>query len=127
MEAKSSSSTDRIVLPGPEDFVKDDDWKAHPKLPGVWMKHLILACDTAGALSCHLVRVEAGKEIGLHTHEGSCEVHQVLSGGGSCRLDGCEARYEPGVCKLIPAGETHAVHASGGDLLLLATFAPALL
>lgn len=127
METNTTDRTDRIVLPGREAFVKGGEWNAHPVFAGVWIRHLMLGRNTAGALSCHLVRVEAGKEIGLHAHEGSCEVHQVLSGGGLCRMEGRETHYEPGVCSLIPAGEAHAVEASGGELMLLATFAPALL
>lgn len=91
------------------------------------MKHLVTGEDTGGLLSCHLVRIENGCEIGAHTHEASLELHEVLSGKGVCRMSASDVEYQPGVCLVIPAGERHAVAAEGCDMHLLAKFTPALL
>jgi mannose-6-phosphate isomerase-like protein (cupin superfamily) len=116
-----------IILPGGELRADQLEWKAHPTFPGVWMKHLIMGKDTGGSLSCHLVRVEKGKEIGRHVHHGSLELHEVLSGQGVCRMDERDTSYNPGVCMVIPTGANHSVEAHGEDLHLMAKFAPALL
>ncbi len=39
-----------------------------------------------------------GTSIGLHTHEGSCEMIFVLSGEGICLDDGEEYPFRPGMC-----------------------------
>lgn len=117
----------RLVTPEGERLAREMDWKAHPSFPGVWMKHLVLGKDTGGLLSCHLVRVEPGKQIGAHVHEGSLELHEVLSGRGACRVEGREVAYSQGVSMVIAAGVDHAVQAHGEELCLMAKFAPALL
>jgi len=125
--AKSLFQNARIICPDHELCAVDQEWKAHPSFPGVWMKHLILGNDTGGGLSCHLVRVEKGSSIGDHVHEGSLELHEVLSGEGACRLEGRETAYCPGVCLVIPAGARHEVAAAGEDLYMMARFVPALM
>ena len=116
-----------IILPEGEVRADQLDWNPHPAFPGVWMKHLILGKDTGGHLSCHLVRIEQGNQIGSHVHEASLEVHEVLSGHGICRMVGRESAYSPGVCLIIPAGILHCVEAFGEDMHLVARFAPALM
>ena len=115
------------VLPGGTHQAQAAPWNAHPVFRGVWLKHLVLGKDTGGLLSCHLVRVEAGCEIGGHVHEGSVELHEVLCGQGTCEMEGRETAYAPGVCLVVPRGAAHRVTAHGGDMHLLAKFAPALL
>jgi quercetin dioxygenase-like cupin family protein len=103
-------------------------WNPHPTFPGVALRHLVTGADTDGRLSAHLVRIEAGCELKVHTHPGSLELHEVAAGAGTCTLAEKSVRYEPGVCGLIPAGTPHSVRADAGqDLYLLAKFAPALL
>ncbi|WP_243364206.1 cupin domain-containing protein [Fundidesulfovibrio terrae] len=104
----------------------NQEWNPHPVFEGVWMKNLMLGKDTGGRLSCHLVRIGARRAIGDHTHDGSLELHEVLSGRGVCRMPGREADYGPGVCMAIEAGVRHAVEARDEDLYLLAKFTPAL-
>ena len=116
-----------IITPTGERSVDGQDWTPHPVFGGVWMKHLIKGEDTGGLLSCHLVRVEKGCEIGAHIHEASLELHEVLSGEGVCRMDGRDTEYLPGTCMVIPAGESHTVEARGCELRLMAKFTPALL
>ena len=116
-----------FVLPDGTRQAQEAQWNAHPVFRGVWLKHLVLGKDTGGLLSCHLVRVEAGCEIGGHVHEGSVELHEVLCGRGACKVEGCETAYTPGVCLVVPMGATHRVAAFDADMHLLAKFAPALL
>ena len=116
-----------IITPTGERSADLQDWTPHPVFPGVWMKHLIKGEDTGGLLSCHLVRIENGCEIGAHAHESSLELHEVLSGKGVCLMDGRDTEYRPGVCLVIPVGERHTVAARDCDLHLMAKFTPALL
>lgn len=116
-----------FVLPEGARQAQDAPWNAHPVFRGVWLKHLVLGKDTGGLLSCHLVRVEAGCEIGGHVHEGSVELHEVLCGKGTCDVEGRETAYTPGVCMVVPKGAAHRVAALDADMHLLAKFAPALL
>ncbi|MFZ5427460.1 MAG: cupin domain-containing protein [Thermodesulfobacteriota bacterium] len=125
--AKSLFQNAKIICPERELSADDQEWEAHTSFTGVWMKHLILGKDTGGGLSCHLVRVEKGSSIGEHAHEGSLELHEVLSGEGVCRLEGREIAYAPGVCLVMPAGVRHEVAAEGGDLYMMARFTPALM
>jgi Mannose-6-phosphate isomerase len=103
-------------------------WNKHPTFAGVSLKHLLTSADTGGALSAHLVRIQAGCCLETHTHPNSLELHEVVSGSGKAELAGRSASYAPGVCGLIPAGVAHSVRANAEqDLYILAKFAPALL
>jgi mannose-6-phosphate isomerase-like protein (cupin superfamily) len=126
MDANELFQTATYVLPDGPIEARQQEWKAHPTFPGVWMKHLMLGKDTAGALSCHLVRIEEGCSIGSHVHEGSMELHEVFSGEGVCRMEGREVAYAPGTCMVIAVGAEHSVEARRGELQLMARFAPAL-
>ena len=102
-------------------------WGAHPTFPGVFLKHLVRGDDTEGRLSCHLVKIEPGKVIGEHLHEGTWELHEVIQGKGRCVLGGRIVNYEPGMTAVIPSDVAHEVKAAHDGLILYATFAPALL
>ena len=103
-------------------------WNPHPRFPGVALRHLLTGADTGGALSAHLVRIEAGCCLEAHVHAENLELHEVVRGAGTCALAERTVRYAPGACGLIPAGVPHSVRADAGeDLYLLAKFAPALL
>lgn len=101
-------------------------WTPNARFAGVSMKHLVTGKETNGAFSTHLVRVEAGFEIGTHTHATQFELHEVLSGSGECIFAGRTLEYIPGVSTVVPAGVEHRVMASGGELIIKATFVPAL-
>ncbi|OGR39477.1 MAG: hypothetical protein A2051_02730 [Desulfovibrionales bacterium GWA2_65_9] len=124
----------RLARPDGDSDLSTRPWNPHPRFAGVALRHLLTAADTDGALSAHLVRIDAGAELSSHTHDGSLELHEVVQGSGVCTLDGREAIYQPGVCGLIPAGVAHSVRANakqdghdGEALYILAKFAPALL
>ena len=76
--------------------VNDISWYAHPKFSGVHLKDLVSEDDTDKAMSRHLVRVDPGCELGMHRHDKSTELHQVLEGAGLCRLEGRDVAYFPG-------------------------------
>jgi quercetin dioxygenase-like cupin family protein len=116
--ATPEADTDLSALP----------WSPHPRFPGVALRHLVTGAQTGGALSAHLVRIEAGCRLEEHIHPDSLELHEVVRGAGDCALADKTVRYAPGVCGLIPAGVAHSVRADAGeDLYILAKFAPALL
>lgn len=101
-------------------------WIPSPKFEGVVMRNLLEGACTGGRLSAHLVRIEPGKAIGEHVHEGSLEIHEILEGSGVAAMPGEEREYRPGVVSLIPQGSPHEVRAGKDGLVLLAKFAPAL-
>lgn len=117
-----------LATPNDETDLSALPWNPHPSFPGVSLKHLVTGARTGGALSAHLVRIEAGCELKTHVHAGSLELHEVASGAGRCAIAEKNVRYAPGICGLIPAGTPHSVRADAGeDLYILAKFAPALL
>ena len=100
-------------------------WAAHPKFPGVAMKTVVGSAMTNGALSQHLVRVDAGCALETHVHAAQCELHLVLAGSGEAWLEDQHGDYRPGSVSSIPAGSAHSVRAGGDGLTLLASFTPA--
>ena len=107
--------------------VQDLPWHDHPAFQGVALRHLITGKQTDGKFSSHLVRVKSGCEIGDHIHEGKWELHEVVCGQGTCRIETAEISYTKGVTAVIPADLPHSVQATESDLYLLAKFIPALL
>jgi len=101
-------------------------WNPHPKFKGVFLRHLVTGRETGGRVSLHHVRIDHGCAIGDHTHAGQEEIHDVLSGEGTCTVEGKEIRYVPGIMGIMPADTVHRVEAGLEGLLLLATFSPPL-
>jgi quercetin dioxygenase-like cupin family protein len=54
------------------------------------------------------------------------EIHDILSGKGTCMLEGSEIRYQPGTMGIMPADRVHSITAGNEGMLLLATFSPPL-
>lgn len=104
----------------------DVAWSAHPRFPGVYLKDIVPGADTDNRFSQHLVRVEAGCEIGRHIHAGKWELHNVIAGSGSCILGDRVIPYVAGEITVLPADVEHVVAAQGSELFILATFVPAL-
>jgi quercetin dioxygenase-like cupin family protein len=118
----------KVLMSGGSIEVADLPWNAHAKFPGVALKHLITGQDTQGAFSCHIVRVSKGCEIGDHIHEGKWELHEVVSGQGTCLMWQQELAYHAGVSVPVPPDTPHRVIASKDeDLYIAAKFIPALL
>ena len=115
-----------VLTPDGETDAAALPWNAHPTFPGVRLKHLVTGASTAGALSCHIVRLEPGSCLETHVHEGQWELHEVVAGSGTAGLPGREAEYRPGVVAVIPRGTAHQVTAGPSGLCLFAKFFPAL-
>jgi quercetin dioxygenase-like cupin family protein len=98
------------------------DWNSHKDFAGVSIKNLVTTEQTAGLLTCHLVRIEPNCAIGLHTHPGSIELHEVVGGSGTCLMHQGEVRYVPGVMAVLARNEPHEVRAGEEGLLLFAKF-----
>ncbi len=102
-------------------------WIPHPSNEGVNLKHLITGDETEGRFSAHLVKLDAGAEIGKHVHENHWELHEIAGGEGSCTLGMKIISYEPGDINVLPENIEHRVQAGENGLLILAKFIPALL
>ena len=54
-------------------------------------------------------RLESGASIGLHTHEGNCEIIYILSGNGKVKYDDTEEKLSAGSCHYCPNGHSHSL------------------
>jgi quercetin dioxygenase-like cupin family protein len=116
-----------MILENKELKVSETPWSAHPAFTGVWLKHLLKGEDSGGLLSCHLVRVDPGCQIGDHLHQGQYELHEVVQGQGVCHFLGRELDYHAGVSALMPPDVSHSIVAGDQGLWIMAKFLPALL
>ena len=106
--------------------IEQMQWVPHPKFDGAFMKHLVRKADNDNHASVHLVKIEPGRMLEDHIHEGEWEYHNVLAGSGIGYLDGKEMKYVPGTMAIIPKARTHKVVAGEEGMLLMATFLPGL-
>lgn len=116
----------KLLLPHSETCFAELEWHAHPSFDGVWLKHIVTSEVTGGEFSCHLVRVEPGKKIGVHAHENQLEIHEIVGGSGVCVNEGAALDYAPGAVSIMRAGTLHEVMAGDEGLYLFAKFIPAL-
>jgi quercetin dioxygenase-like cupin family protein len=116
----------KIVYLADEINVKNLEWN-ESAFEGVYLKHLVKGESTDNRLSCHIVKIKAGRQISEHVHDGKMELHEVLEGEGKAILLEKEIKYKPGVFAVIPSDIKHSVTAADTDLYLLAKFTPALL
>ena len=65
-----------------------------------------------------------GSSIGLHTHEGNCEIIHVLSGSGVCHDDGADIAISAGMTHYCPEGHTHGIDNTGTEPLVLLGILP---
>lgn len=124
MDAFESGKT---VVGGREREIDGIEWTPHATFRGVSMKHLVTGSATGGRLSCHLVKIDPGCEIGEHIHQGKLELHEVEGGSGECAIGEERVDYRPGTVALIPDEIKHRVTAGDAGLLILAKFSPALI
>lgn len=97
-------------------------WKTHKDLEGVFLKNVVTDDKNGGALTCHLVRIDPGKKIGIHAHPSSIELHEVIVGGELCATEQGDIAYEPGSMAVLPANSPHEVRAAESGLCLFAKF-----
>jgi quercetin dioxygenase-like cupin family protein len=117
----------KLYINGESIDVEKLNWNEHSAFKGVFLKHLIKGESTDYRLSCHLVKINPGCEIGIHNHVGKNELHEIISGSGLCLIEQTEIDYHKGVIGFIPADKNHSVKAENDGLFLLAKFFPALL
>lgn len=116
-----------LALPDATVQFKDLQWHPHAVFEEVALKHLVTSKQTEGKSSYHLVRIEASKKIGTHSHETQIETHEVIFGTGACINDTIRIEYRPGVISILEKKVEHEVIAGGEGLYLFAKFIPALL
>ena len=69
-------------------------------------------------------KLEPGSSIGLHRHEGNCEVMYILSGLATFVYEGQEETVKPGEVHYNPMGKEHTLMNNGKeDLTFLAVVA----
>ena len=65
--------------------------------------------------------LHAGGSIGLHRHETSDDINQVLSGKGKAVCDGKEEYLSAGMCHICKKGSEHSIMNIGDEDLVLLT------
>ena len=70
------------------------------------------------------LELPAGSSIGLHTHQGNCEIIHVLSGSGVCHDDGADIAISAGMTHYCPEGHTHGIDNTGDAPLVLLGILP---
>ncbi len=108
-------------------LIGDIGWTPHAKFSGVFLKHLLKGADTAGMLSCHMVKVDPGCVLDEHLHANEWELHEVIGGEGEGYLGSKQIHYYPGRVVVVPKGTRHRVVAGNSGLILLAKFFPAMM
>lgn len=63
------------------------------------------------------IHLAPGTSIGIHTHEGECEVFYILEGRGVYHDNGQARAVKPGDICICPSGECHGI-ANQEDTLL---------
>ncbi len=71
-----------------------------------------------------LVTLEPGSSIGMHRHEGSCEVYYGLAGSGKVLYDDAEEPMSPGRCHYCPEGHSHSLINNGSEPLTVFAMVP---
>jgi len=115
---------------GGKDFISEAEkieYTPHKSFKGVYLKHLVKGGLTNNQISCHIVKVEPNCVLDTHKHMESFEIHEVIFGGGECRIADNKIEYKKGTIGVIPKGTEHSVKAGGTGLIILAKFTPALL
>lgn len=102
--------------------IDDIPWNRHKDFAGVYLKNIVTPEKTGGRFTCHLVRIEPGKKIGLHTHPTSIELHEVIDGQGFCLTEQGRIAYAPGSMAILPSNVGHEVQAGEDGLCLFAKF-----
>lgn len=59
--------------------------------------------------------LKPGASLGLHTHEGNCEIIYVLSGTGKVEYEGEMEALAAGSCHYCPQGKTHRLINDGKE------------
>ena len=87
---------------------------------------VMLLCVLGGMGRILSLTLPAGSSIGLHTHEGNCEIIHVLSGSGVCHDDGQDVALRAGMTHYCPEGHSHGIDNDGAEPLVLLAVLPEL-
>jgi len=112
----------RLAAEGKLIDVSTLSWNEHKDFKGVFLKNVVMPEHTNKLFTCHLVRIEPGKKIGMHTHPTSIELHEVIAGEGKCLTKHGEILYGPGQIAVLPENSPHEVQAGENGLCLFAKF-----
>lgn len=105
---------------------ESNDWRPHPRVPGVAIKPLVTAAMNP-ELTVSQVKLPPGADIPPHTHDTSTETFYILSGKALCRVADEERILYPGDGGYAPPGVVHTVRNTGEqDLLAISIFNPPL-
>lgn len=72
-------------------------------------KELLAKMSFDGKNRIMRARLVPGASIGMHRHEGNCEMIYILSGSGSVIFDGEKSPVCQGMCHYCPEGHTHSL------------------
>ena len=103
-------------------------WVPHPIAKGVLIKPFISEKEHRLNVTCMLVKIPAGKEVGEHIHPTQDDILYPLAGKGAMWVDGTgQFPLEPGIVVRVPKGTKHRVFGVNEELLIYDVFCPALL
>jgi mannose-6-phosphate isomerase-like protein (cupin superfamily) len=103
-------------------------WIPHPTAEGVQIKPFISLKEHGLGVTCLLVRIPAGKEIGEHVHANQDDILYPLTGKARMWVEGTgEFPLEPGIVVRVPKGTKHKIFGATQEVLFYGVFCPALL
>lgn len=100
------------------------DFKKEPAFKG---GDGVFSVKTAGDKACKIMygRLEKGRSIGMHRHEGSCEAIYVTRGEGRMSYEGEEQILRAGDCHYCGEGKAHSFRNDGDEPLEFFAVVPA--
>ena len=87
-------------------------------------KHLEAKMYWDGTTRIMQARLIPGASIGLHTHEGSCEIIFIISGSGTLIDDGTPTPIKAGQCNYCPEDHSHSLINTGTEDLVFYAAVP---
>ena len=78
-------------------------------------KHLEAKMYWDGTTRIMQAKLIPGASIGIHTHEGNCEILFVTKGSGTIIDDGVASPISAGQCTYCPVGHTHSLVNTGNE------------
>lgn len=112
----------RVTANGKTVGLGEIPWNPHKDFEGVYLKNVVTGDKTDGAFTCHLVRIDPEKKIGLHLHQDNIELHEIIAGDGTCVTEQGNIAYTPGIIAVLAANSPHEVQAGKNGLCLFAKF-----
>ena len=104
------------------DFEKIPE-KAIPNFKGGEKEFLVRMFDD-GDNKIMKGRLAPGASIGLHRHDGNCEIVFILSGAGKMLCGGVYEQLSAGSCTYCPNGHEHSLINDGGEDLVFYAAVP---